>query len=96
MYHAACKVEFQLFKRSYSQLTFPTFYLKKRFKNVSCENDRLKVETQLCQTEAPVPTLTQQPPAPAAATTTTATAADQAVSAAAASALAGNSRPLAA
>ena len=26
MYHAACKVEFQPFKRSYSQLTFSTFY----------------------------------------------------------------------
>ena len=26
MYHAACKVEFQPFTRSYSQLTFPTFY----------------------------------------------------------------------
>ena len=26
MYHAACKVEFQPFKRSYSQLTFFNFY----------------------------------------------------------------------
>ena len=26
MYHAACKVEFQPFKRSYSLLTFSTFY----------------------------------------------------------------------
>ena len=30
MYHAACKVEFQPFTRSYSQLTFSTFY-----KNIS-------------------------------------------------------------
>ena len=30
MYHAACKVEFQPFKRSYSQLTFFNFLLKKR------------------------------------------------------------------
>ena len=28
MYHAACKVEFQPFTRSYSQLTFSTFYKK--------------------------------------------------------------------
>ena len=28
MYHAACKVEFQPFKRSYSQLTFFNFFLK--------------------------------------------------------------------
>ena len=26
MYHAACKVEFQLFNRSYSQLTFFEFF----------------------------------------------------------------------
>ena len=26
MYHAACKVEFQSFNRSYSQLTFSMFY----------------------------------------------------------------------
>ena len=53
MYHAACKVEFQPFKRSYSQLTFSTFFIKswktqlwvppfdKNFKNVRCEYDRL-------------------------------------------------------
>ena len=35
MYHAACKVEFQPFNRSYSQLTFSNFLLKK-LKNVSC------------------------------------------------------------
>ena len=39
MYHAACKVEFQPFKRVYSQLTFlkknKLFY--KKLKNVSCE-----------------------------------------------------------
>ena len=29
MYHAACKVEFQPFKRSYSQLTFFNFLLHK-------------------------------------------------------------------
>ena len=34
MYHAACKVEFQPFKRSYSQLTF--FNLKKKKKNSTC------------------------------------------------------------
>ena len=28
MYHAACKVEFQPFNRSYSQLTFSIFYIK--------------------------------------------------------------------
>ena len=28
MYHAACKVEFQPFNRSYSQLTFFNFYIK--------------------------------------------------------------------
>ena len=28
MYHAACKVEFQPFTRSYSQLTFFNFYKK--------------------------------------------------------------------
>ena len=45
MYHAACKVEFQPFKRSYSQLTFSTFikgrYFILKVKNVSCEYDRL-------------------------------------------------------
>ena len=30
MYHAACKVEFQPFKRSYSQLTFFNFFLEKK------------------------------------------------------------------
>ena len=30
MYHAACKVEFQPFTRSYSQLTFFNFLLKKK------------------------------------------------------------------
>ena len=30
MYHAACKVEFQPFKRLYSQLTFFNFLLKKK------------------------------------------------------------------
>ena len=29
MYHAACKVEFQPFKRLYSQLTFFNFFIKK-------------------------------------------------------------------
>ena len=33
MYHAACKVEFQPFKRLYSQLTFFNFLLKKMKKN---------------------------------------------------------------
>ena len=47
MYHAACKVEFQPFNRSYSKLTFFNFSLKK-LKNVSCEYDRWVVETQLC------------------------------------------------
>ena len=31
MYHAACKVEFQPFKRSYSQLTFFDFFIKFSF-----------------------------------------------------------------
>ena len=30
MYHTACKVEFQPFKRLYSQLTFSTFYEKSK------------------------------------------------------------------
>ena len=30
MYHAACKVEFQPFNQSYSQLTFFDFFLKKK------------------------------------------------------------------
>ena len=41
MYHAACKVEFQPFKRLYSQLTFFNFLHIKKLKNVSCEYDRL-------------------------------------------------------
>ena len=40
MYHAACKVEFQPFNRSYSHFTFFIFFNKK-LKNVSCEYDRL-------------------------------------------------------
>ena len=36
----ACKVEFQPFKRLYSQLTFLNFFNKK-LKNVSCEYDRV-------------------------------------------------------
>ena len=34
MYHAACKVEFQPFKRSYSQLTFSNLKKKITFKLV--------------------------------------------------------------
>ena len=47
MYHAACKVEFQSFKRSYSQLTFFNFLLTADvfqlfiIENVSCEYNRL-------------------------------------------------------
>ena len=37
MYHAACKVEFQPFKRSYSQLTFFNFYKKKDPTPYSCK-----------------------------------------------------------
>ena len=48
MFHAAWKVEFQLFNRSYSQLTFFNFlffnFLCKKLKNVSCEYDRWMVE----------------------------------------------------
>ena len=42
MYPAACKVEFQPFKRLYSQLTFFNFFIKK-LKNVSCEYDRVQL-----------------------------------------------------
>ena len=45
MYHAACKVEFQPFNRSYSQLTFFNVF-QKNF-DVSCEYDRWVVQTQL-------------------------------------------------
>ena len=34
MYHAACKVEFQPFKRSYSQLTFKKIKIKKYRRNM--------------------------------------------------------------
>ena len=59
MYHAACKVEFWPFNRSYSQMTFFNFFIKsltfirsiffmRKTKNVSsCEYDRRVVETQL-------------------------------------------------
>ena len=33
MHHAACKVEFQLFNRSYSQLTFFNFFVKLSINN---------------------------------------------------------------
>ena len=42
IFYAACKVEFQPFTRSYSQLTFFNFYsLLLKLKNVSCEYDRV-------------------------------------------------------
>ena len=52
MYHA-CKVEFQPFNRSHSQLTFFNFYFVFKkilvLKNVSCEYDRWVVETLRCK-----------------------------------------------
>ena len=38
MYHAACKVEFQPFARSYSQLTFFNFLIKKNCKKSKVSN----------------------------------------------------------
>ena len=38
MYHAACKVEFQPFKRLYSQLTFFNFLLKYIYMAVCCRS----------------------------------------------------------
>ena len=50
MYHAACKIEFQPFNRSYSQLTFFVF-CNEQMKNVSCEYDRLseKMKNVSCE-----------------------------------------------
>ena len=51
MYHAACKVEFQPFKRSYSQLTFFNFFSPQKpyYTNVSDVPRSCKVEFQPCK-----------------------------------------------
>ena len=52
MYHAACKVEFHPFKRSYSQLTFFNFKKKKtvrsQSKSRSCSVAQGEAENQSC------------------------------------------------